>query len=252
MTFKLPILVTLFALAATPLVLADEFDSDGVKIHYEIHGKGEPVILVHGLFASAEINWDLPGITADLAKKYQVIAFDNRGHGQSGKPKAENDYGETMAEDVIRLMDHLHLTNARVAGYSLGGMIALKLAVKHPDRLKSVVLGGMGWLRTGSPEQHFFEVVPEHENILAPSACVRAMAKLAVTEAEVKAIRVPVTVIVGDRDPCRELYVDPLRAARPDWPVHEISNAGHLNCILKPEFKTQLESALEKGKKSKL
>jgi pimeloyl-ACP methyl ester carboxylesterase len=67
---------------------ADEFDSAGVKIHYVVKGHGEPVILIHGLYSSAAMNWGVPGITTELARTYQVIALDNRGHGQSDKPEA--------------------------------------------------------------------------------------------------------------------------------------------------------------------
>jgi pimeloyl-ACP methyl ester carboxylesterase len=77
---------------------------------------------------------------------------------------------------------------------------------------------------------------------------VRGIAKLAVTEAEIKAVGVPVTIIVGDRDPCRRLYVEPLLRVRPDWPEHVIQDAGHLNCILKPDFKKQLEAALDQSR----
>jgi pimeloyl-ACP methyl ester carboxylesterase len=231
-------------LAGAPVVCADEFDSDGVKIHYTVSGKGDPVILIHGLYASAKINWDLPGITKDLAEHYQVIALDNRGHGQSGKPKAEGEYGEKMAEDVVRLMDHLHIAKARIVGYSLGGMIAMKVVTRHPERVTSTVLGGMGWLKEGSALQQFWEMSGGRRMMGVPPACLHGIAKLAITEAEVKAVRVPVVMIVGDRDPCRVLYVDPLRKVRPEWPEYIIQDAGHLNCIGKPDFKTQLNSAL--------
>ncbi len=77
-----------------------------------------------------------------------------------------------------------------------------------------------------------------------PAACLGGVAKLAVTEAEVKAVRQPVTIIVGDRDPCRWMYVEPLRRVRPDWPVHIIEGANHVSCIMKPDFKAQIEDAL--------
>ena len=143
------------ALGDTALLHADEFMSKDVKIHYVVQGKGEPVILVHGLDSSAKMNWEMPGTVAELAKHYQVIAFDNRGHGQSDKPQAEGQYGVQMVEDVVRLMDHLNLPKAHVVGYSLGGMIALKLPTLHPERVSSAVLGGMGWLRTDTPAAAF-------------------------------------------------------------------------------------------------
>jgi pimeloyl-ACP methyl ester carboxylesterase len=226
---------------------ADDFNSDGVKIHYIVEGKGEPVILIHGLYSSAKMNWELPGITADLAKSYQVVALDNRGHGQSDKPEGEDQYGEKMAGDIVRLMDHLHIEKARVVGYSMGGMITMKLLTMHPERVSSAVLGGMGWLKEGSPLQRVWEMMKGGGRQVVPAACLRGFAKLAVTEEEVKAVRVPVTIIVGDRDPCRRMYVEPLRQIRPDWPEHVIEGAGHITCIIKPEFKVQLKAALDQG-----
>jgi pimeloyl-ACP methyl ester carboxylesterase len=233
------------ALAGAGIVGADEFDSAGVKIHYTVEGKGEPVILIHGLYSSGRMNWEVPGATAELAKHFQVIALDNRGHGQSGKPEAEGEYGVKMVEDVIRLMDHLHIAKAHVVGYSLGGMIAMKLVALHPDRVSSVVLGGMGWMKTDSPRQHFWEIVQARRGQKVPIACLHGIAELAITESDVKAVRVPVDIVVGDRDPCRKMYVEPLRAVRPDWNEHVVADAGHLNCILKPDFKAQVKAALE-------
>lgn len=223
---------------------AADFDSNGVNIHYTISGKGEPVILIHGLYASATINWELPGIVTGLAKDFRVIALDCRGHGQSGKPDAEGDYGAQMAEDVVRLMDHLHIAKARVAGYSMGGMITMKLLTLHPERVRAAVVCGMGWHRVGAPLNQIWDVAGGRGTLGVPAACLRGFPALAVTEREIKAVSVPVTIIVGDRDPCRRLYVAPLARARPDWPVHLIKDAGHLNCIIKPEFKMQLRAAL--------
>ncbi|MBI4615024.1 MAG: alpha/beta fold hydrolase, partial [Planctomycetes bacterium] len=109
----------LFFVSGAP---ADEFDSAGVTIRYDVRGEGEPVLLIHGLNASARLNWELPGITARLAKNYRVIALDNRGHGGSGRPVGEEEYGVKMAEDAVRLLDHLGVEKAHVVGYSMGGM----------------------------------------------------------------------------------------------------------------------------------
>jgi pimeloyl-ACP methyl ester carboxylesterase len=232
------------AFVGVTMLNGDEFASNGVKIHFAVKGKGDALILVHGLNSSAMMNWQAPGIMAELAKRYQVIAFDNRGHGQSGKPEGEDQYGVQMVEDVVRLMDHLHLRKAHVVGYSLGGMIAMKLLTLHPERVNSVVLGGMGWLKANSPLQNFWDGSNGRGSLTVPAACLRGIASLAVTEAEVMAVRVPVSIIVADRDPCRLMFVEPLRRVRPDWPEHVIAAANHLNCILKPEFKAQIEAAL--------
>jgi pimeloyl-ACP methyl ester carboxylesterase len=224
------------SLAGIMLAPAAEFLSDGVRIHYDEAGQGDPLILIHGLYSSARINWEAPGISAELARLHRVIALDNRGHGQSDKPSEEGSYGLAMVEDVTRLMDHLHIASATVVGYSMGGMIALKLASLHPDRVSAAILGGMGWLKEGSPLQRFWDAVPAPSGHGVPPACLRGFAQLALSEGELMAIHVPMAVLVGDHDPCRLLYVAPLHLARPEIPIREIQDAGHITCILKPEF----------------
>jgi hypothetical protein len=118
----------------------------------------------------------------------------------------------------------------------MGGIVALKLIAKHPDRVLSCTLGGMGWLREGSVLQKIWA----H----ASSPGARGVSTLALREDEVKSIRVSVEIIVGDRDPMRRLYVEPLQAVRGDWKVVEIQHAGHLNCIFKKQFIDEIEKWL--------
>jgi pimeloyl-ACP methyl ester carboxylesterase len=239
-------LVLLFALLGASTAGAEEFDSKGVKIHYLIEGKGEPVILIHGLESSAAINWQLPGTVKTLASRYQVIAADCRGHGQSGKPTGEDQYGVEMVEDVARLMDHLQIAKAHIVGYSMGGMIAMKFIALHPDRVKSGVLGGMGWLKSGSVLEKFWERLPgRDEGGKTPTACLHGLSQLGVTEEDVKAVKAPMAIIVGDHDPCRKLYVDPLLKVRPEWPVTTIEGAGHLTCIAKETFRDAVKGAID-------
>ncbi len=223
---------------------AESFDSNGVKLHYIAEGQGTPVVLIHGFHSSIKMNWQAPGIISSLSKNYQVIAIDMPGHGESDKPTVEAAYGTAMVEDVINLLDHLKIKRAHIIGYSMGGMIAMKLIVLHQDRVLSGVIGGMGWLREGSVLQNFFGSMPARDGGTAPSACARSFGKLALTEAELRGIKVPVKVVVGDRDPTKRLYVNPLEQVRKDWPVVEIKDAGHLNCLVKPQFKQSLTSWL--------
>jgi pimeloyl-ACP methyl ester carboxylesterase len=225
--------------------LADNFESAGVKIHYAIHGNGEPMILIHGLYSSGRLNWDTPGTTALLAKHFRVITLDCRGHGRSDKPRNENAYGVNMVEDVVRLMEHLKTPKAQVAGYSMGAMIGMKLAVTHAERVSGLVMGGMGWLKAGAPMNSVWDKL-DRDRFLVPAACARSFPAFGITEAEIKAVKIPVNVIVGENDPCRDWYVDPLQQARPDWSVHVIAGADHLTCVTKPEFKSQLDAALMK------
>jgi pimeloyl-ACP methyl ester carboxylesterase len=232
------LLTSAFILCAAATAHASDamFDSKGVKLHYTVDGKGEPVVLIHGFASSAAINWRLPGTIGLLAKNYQVIAFDVRGHGQSDKPVDESAYGLELVEDLIRLMDHLEIKKAHIAGYSMGGMIAMKFLALHQDRVLSGVVGGMGWLREGGMLKQVFAQAHMRPDAKAASACFRSLAQLALTEAELKRISVPVEILVGDQDPVRALYVIPLQQVRKDWPVIEIAGAGHLNCIAKPQF----------------
>src|SRR5204863_10119417 len=118
----------------------------GVQIQYVDKGRGAPVVLLHGFTGSYARHWEAPGVLdAVESAGYRVIAMDCRGHGQSGKPHEVAKYGLEMVEDVIRLLDHLHIDRAHVVGYSMGGAIANQLLVRYPARLRSVTLLGAGW-----------------------------------------------------------------------------------------------------------
>jgi pimeloyl-ACP methyl ester carboxylesterase len=122
------------------------FQNDGVDIAYLDEGEGEPVVLVHGFASTKEVNWVNPGWVSTVTRAgRRAIALDNRGHGASSKlydPAAY--HSAVMAEDVRALLDHLGLERADVMGYSMGARICAFLALAHPDRVRSVVLGGLG------------------------------------------------------------------------------------------------------------
>jgi len=151
-SFILRLVIAVFGCAAcvAPQGCADSFDSNGVPIHYTVDGEGPPVVLVHGFAVNSALNWRLMGVIDALSEAFQVIAMDCRGHGCSGKPHAPELYGVEMAEDVIRLMDHLSIEKAHLAGYSMGGAIALTLAVTRPARFWSVAGCGSGWYKAGT------------------------------------------------------------------------------------------------------
>ena len=122
------------------------FDSDGVQIAYVDEGAGEPILLIHGFASNAATNWVDPQWVRTLTQdRRRVIALDNRGHGQSDKLYDPARYGAPeMADDAIRLLDHLKIDRVDVLGYSMGARIAAFLAIAHPDRVRSVVFGGLG------------------------------------------------------------------------------------------------------------
>lgn len=251
------ILATLASLAGAACAEAADgmsiqsFNSNGVKIAYFTQGKGEPVVLIHGWLSSAGINWALPGVSGLLAKDFQVIALDVRGHGLSDKPTKEEAYGPELVEDVARLLDHLKISKAHIVGYSMGGIIAGNFMVKHPDRVLSGTLTGMGWLQAGGVGQLGFAQIGKNEaNAPAATVCGRSLAKLALTEAELKSIRAPVTVVVGAKDDLiKKLYVEPLEKVRKDWPVTEIKDGDHLTTIAQPSFKEAIAGWLKKNAK---
>jgi hypothetical protein len=240
-------------LVTCPTIGADEkfsiksFESNGVKIAYFTQGKGEPVLLIHGWLSSAGVNWVLPGISEHLAKDYQVIGMDVRGHGISDKPTKVEAYGPELVEDVVRLLDHLKIKKAHIVGYSMGGIIAANFTVKHPDRVLSTTLGGMGWLREGSLEQKAYEAGGKDGS--PAGLCFRGLAKLALTENEIKSINTPVAVLFGDHDIVRGLYLDPLVKVRKDWTFIDIKDGDHLSCILKPQFRDDIAAWLKKNTK---
>jgi pimeloyl-ACP methyl ester carboxylesterase len=223
-----------FSAAAAPASRA--FSVNGVKIHYLVEGQGEPVVLIHGLHSSALMNWGPNGIMSELAKDHQVIALDLPGHGQSDKPNDEKAYGLQLVADVVALLDELKIKKAHIVGYSLGGMIAIKFLVMHPDRAISGTIGGMGWLRAGSRLERSWGQLPARERSRTPTVCVHSMGALSITQQELEDIHVSVEIVIGQRDPVKRMYVSPLQQVRPDWPIVEIEGAGHITCVTRPQF----------------
>ena len=122
------------------------FVHDDVEIAFLDEGEGEPIVLIHGFASNKEVNWVYPGWVTTLRRAgRRVIALDNRGHGESTKlydPAAY--HSAIMAEDARALLDHLGLGRADVMGYSMGARNTAFLAVEHPERVRSAVLGGLG------------------------------------------------------------------------------------------------------------
>ncbi len=121
------------------------FESGGTTISFSVAGTDSPVVLLPG-FSRTQEDWVRVGVQGLLSQDFQVIGFDARGHGKSGKPHSPSRYGVEMVHDVVRLMDRLEIEQAHIVGYSMGGFIALKMATLHPERVSSLVLGGAGWI----------------------------------------------------------------------------------------------------------
>ena len=117
-----------------------------IEIDYLDEGDGDPIVLVHGIASTKEVNWVLPGWVSTLVKAgRRAIALDNRGHGQSTKLYEPADYHtDKMVEDVCGLLDHLALPRADTLGYSMGARIGAFMAAHRPARVRSAILGGLG------------------------------------------------------------------------------------------------------------
>ena len=115
---------------------------NGVRLYYEVTGKGRPVVFVHG-FGCGIRTWD-PQVSA-LSRTHRVIAYDVRGHGLSDAPADAAAYSQaTSVEDLRQLLDVLRVRRAAVAGLSMGGNIALNFALAHPTRVSALVVADTG------------------------------------------------------------------------------------------------------------
>ena len=201
------------------------FTHDGVEIAFLDEGEGEPIVLVHGFASTKEVNWVFPGWVTTLTRAgRRVIALDNRGHGESTKLYEPAAYDSSlMAEDVRALLDHLGLGRADVMGYSMGARITAFLALAHPERVRSAVLGGLGirlvdgvglpetvaraleapaLADVSDPTGYMFRAFAEqtHSDLRALAACMRG-SRQTLSPSEVGRIAVPVLVAVGSEDP---------------------------------------------------
>ncbi|ARJ43436.1 alpha/beta hydrolase [Pantoea alhagi] len=125
-------------LPATPVPVAGMqtgyADVNGIQLYYATTGKGAPVILLHGGLANSDY-WGLQ--VTELAKHHQVILVDSRGHGRSTRNARPYGY-DLMTDDIIALMDRLHLPTAAIVGWSDGAIIGLDMAMRYPQRVSKV------------------------------------------------------------------------------------------------------------------
>jgi pimeloyl-ACP methyl ester carboxylesterase len=236
------------------------FKHGAVEIAYLEEGEGEPVVLVHGFASNKEVNWAEPGWVAALtAAGYRTIALDNRGHGASSKLYNPFDYhSAVMAEDVRALLDHLAIERAHVMGYSMGARISAYLALKHPNRVRSLILGGIG-LRlvegVGLPQSiaealeapsldsvtdpagRMFRAFAEKtkSDLKALAACIRGSRQTLMRE-EVSSIRTPTLIAVGTKDPVAG-SAQALAALMPDAQALDIPDRDHMLAVGDKVFK---------------
>jgi pimeloyl-ACP methyl ester carboxylesterase len=259
------------------------FDSDGVRIRYVDDGQGAPVILIHGYSGNVDRHWIAPGVFADLAADHRVIAFDCRGHGQSGKPTTPDAYGRAMSDDVARLLDHLKIRRAHIVGYSMGAMIAGHFLTTHAERTLSATFVAYHpvrvWtsadeadveasardlesdtpfrllIRQASPPdappseadiRKFSQTLAAVNDVKALAAYHRGRRGLVVTDAQLATSHIPALGIIGSADPS----VASMRALEGVMPtlrvvvVEGATHGGDRGILRTPQFRMSLREFL--------
>ena len=260
------------------------FNSNGVRLRYVEQGSGPTIVLMHGLTGTLDRHFIANGVFATLAKDHRAIAVDLRGHGKSDKPHQPDAYGEEMARDVVRLMDHLKIQRAHVLGYSLGAMIAGRLATMDPERLSSIVYVASLPLREGDTNMEKFAAdsiadlesdtpfkslmiglqppgskPPSDDEIrkaVAPlvaandvkalAALWRGYKTLAVSEKQLASVTVPSIVLIGSED-ISAAGVPHLNKTQPQIRTLVVQGAQHggpEGVMRRPEFMSALQAFL--------
>ena len=123
-------------------------DVNGIRMYYEIHGTGSPLVLLHG--GGSTIRTSFGRILPALAKTHQVIAIELQAHGHTGDRNAPETF-EQDAADVVELLRQLNVQKTDILGFSNGGMTTLQLAIKYPNILRKVVIASALYNRSGTP-----------------------------------------------------------------------------------------------------
>lgn len=240
------------------------FSRGGVTINYRVIGAGEPVLLVHG-YGDNLLMWS--GFLADsLARGYRVIALDTRAFGKSDKPAGAEQYGVAMVEDLVALLDHERIEQAHVVGYSMGAVLTAQLALRHPERVRTVTMAagvfpkdsaamsalGAPWIADIRSGRRLTKFVKDVAPVLPDSAArgysdqlfaesdsaallgvLEGVLRLSVDWAQVAASRVPAVVIVGVDDPLRP-YSAALASQWPGAKLVELPATDHLTVFSSP------------------
>lgn len=192
-----------------------------LRMYYEAHGSGRPLLLLHGAFMTVEM---MEPLRSGLAASRRVIAVEQQGHGRTADADRPLTY-ERMADDTAGLMRHLDIDAADVVGYSMGGGVALQLAIRHPALVRRLVVASASFRSDGmhavalevfpsiTPEMFAGSPMEEGYQRLAPDpdAFPALVAKLSVLDSahyawpedDIRGIAAPTLIVVGDSDGIR-------------------------------------------------
>ncbi len=234
-----------------------------ISMYYEIYGKGEPLILLHGGFGSSEM---MGGMIAAFSKKYRVIAVDSRSQGRTtDSDEKELSYAQ-MALDVNGFMDQLKIRKAKFVGWSDGGDIALELALIHPEKIEKAVILGANYLgeskgvflgidttwkmnpndplfaKTKKQMAQYFStydrLAPDKGRIEASRKKVtdNAFKNPNITLAQLNSIQVPFLVMAGDHDMFTLEHTISLYQNLPQASLYIVPDATHISPFEEPDL----------------
>ena len=213
------------------------FEHDGVKLYYELYGQGRPLLLIHG--NGADI-WSMKNQIADFSRRYQVIAMDSRDHGRSADAPGPLTF-EQLTDDLAALLDHLHTGPVFVLGWSDGGIEALLLGIRHPDKVAKIAAmaanldpGGLApeVLRAQGPS-------PGAHAGRAPTRAERVEAldrfEPHIKPAALEAITAPTLVLASDHDVIADAHTLEIFHHLPNSQLAIFPNATHMIPVDDPE-----------------
>jgi pimeloyl-ACP methyl ester carboxylesterase len=234
--------------------VADVLAPDGIRIHYTVDGVGYPVLLLHGISADGEMNWEWTGIAPALrAAGFRTVAIDQRGHGRSDKPHDAAAYADDrFAADVSAILDDSGIDDCALVGYSMGGYMALR-TVPHEPRVSKLVLGGIGDTAPKAWDREAVAIALEADDVDdlpageprsireyadATGADRRALAAIqrgrADTPFAFEAITIPTLVVVGEDD---DLAGDAAELAHALTDAQFVTVAGdHAGALIQPSL----------------
>jgi len=200
-------------------------DINGVRLYYETYGSGSPVLVLHGGGGSL---WTMRNQIRALAPTHFVIAVDSRGQGRSTDSDAPLSYA-LMADDMLKLLEHLHIERADVVGWSDGGIIALDMAAHHGDRVGRIVVIGANYDAAGlvlptalggaiPPPPLVYTLGapdPRHWPVLYKKIINMWATQPHYTLEELRGIRAPALIIAGEFDMVKREHTDQLARSIP-------------------------------------